>query len=544
MIIRVVLLQVYETDCFYINQSSCKNDISQYADLRQIDTREILANRGSIYDRNGEILALSLPKKTLCINFKELYQPYFKNKVDMEPLLKITGISKKTFNKLLRKNKNKVEYYLKRKISQEDYLRIKEFDVPHVYFIDEYDRIYLSGEYFSNVIGFTDIDDNGISGIELAKDNILRSKNGVKKIRKDNLGRSVEFLEVIKEAKSGEDIYLSFDKRIQYIGYSILKDHVLKSKADSASLVLIKSKTGEIISMINYPSFNPDNRSEYKGERIKNKSASSLFEPGSTIKPFIAYVALESGSIQVDDEIDTSIGLKLSSEEKIIRDYKNLGTLSLSGVIEKSSNVGAAVIAKSNKKQDIYNTLNKLSFSDNLFIDIPGIQNGTIKDYNLWDEALHGTVGYGYGLSTTLLHLANAYNIIANNGKRIQLTYLKSDENIEYERLLNTEKMIMIKEMLKEAVEKGTGSKAKIKNYSVAGKTGTVRIRINGKYSSEHHNTLFVGMVPASNPQYVSAIIIRNPKNQPVSGGKNAAPIFSEFMSHSLNLLEVYPDVR
>ena len=544
MLTRILLLQGFETDCFFINSESCKIKLSEHADKRQIGYREISSNRGSIYDRNGEILAMSIPKKTLCINFKKFHGPYLKNEYDINTLLRTLKVSKKQFNHILRKNKNKTEYYLKRKINDDDFRKISELKLPFIYFIDEYDRIYLSGEYFSNIIGFTDIDDNGLSGIELAKDSVLKSKKGLKKIRKDNLGRSIELLEIIEESKPGEDIYLSFDKRIQYVGFNILKKHVRKTNADSASLILIKSQTGEIISMINYPSFNPDNRREYKGQKILNKAVSSLFEPGSTIKPFIGYAALDYGAIQTSDVINTSNGLKLSMNKKLLRDYKDLGQLTLQGVIEKSSNVGAAIIAKKTKKKQIYETLSRLDFGNDLYVDFPSKQNGIIKDYNYWDEALHGTMGYGYGLSTSLLHLSNAYNIIANSGHRVQITYEKQSENMEFNKILDDKISNEILMMMKKAVEDGTGKNASVQNYSIAGKTGTIRLNQNGEYSKKHHNTIFVGIAPANKPEYVAAVIVRNPKNRPVSGGKNAAPIFSEFMSYSLNLLEVYPDQR
>jgi len=541
---RVILLQGFETDCFFLNSHSCKTQLSTHADKRQLSLREITTNRGSIYDTNGHILAMSVPKKTLCINFRKIYQLYTNNEININPLLDKINLSKKTFNKLLRKNKDKAEYYLKRKVDDDVYNDIKKINIPYIYFIDEYDRIYLSGEYFSNVLGFTDIDDNGLSGIELANENILQSNKGLKKIRKDNLGRSVEMLEIIKEPKPGEDIYLSLDKRLQYVAYSILKKHVDSSDADSASLILIRSQTGEIITMVNYPSFNPDNRQEFTGEKIKNKAVSSIFEPGSTIKPIILYAALESGTVDINERIDTGYGLKLYDKSKLLTDYKNLGLLTLEGVIQNSSNVGAAIIAKKTKKQKIYKTLNEFNFGGDLYVDFPSIQNGNIKDISSWDDALHGTVGYGYGLSTTLLHLANAYNIVANDGMRVQLTYKKHFGVIDGEQVLQKEVSKEILKMMLKAVDDGTGRNAKIKNYSVAGKTGTVRLRINGKYSERNHNALFVGIAPASEPKYVAAVIVRNPKNRPVSGGKNAAPIFSEFMSYSLNLLEVYPDIQ
>ena len=488
---------------------------------------------------------MSLPKKTLCINIRKIYKPYVKKEIDLNKLLKIINLRKSKFNSIVKNNKNKQEYYLKRKLNNEKVEEIKNLNLPYIYFIDEYHRVYLGGEYFSNVIGFTDIDDNGQDGIELAKDQHLQSTKGIKKIRKDNLGRSVELLDIVKEPKVGNNIFLSMDKRIQFVGYKILKQHVNKTKADSASLVLIKNKTGEIISMINYPSFNPDNRKEIFGRRVQNLVTSSLFEPGSTIKPFTGYTALYSGSHNINDVINTSHGFKLTKNSKTLKDYKNLGFLTLEGIIEKSSNVGAAMIAKKTKKEHIYNTLKKLDFGNNLYIGLPGSQNGNLKNYKEWDQALHGTLGYGYGLSTTLLHLANAYTTLANHGRKVELTYEKRlDDDFVTEQILDKEISKKILKMMEKVVNTGTGKKAKLKNYSVAGKTGTARINKGGDYSAFQHNAIFVGITPASNPEYVAAIIIRNPKNGEAAGGKNAAPIFKEFMSHALNLLEVYPDIK
>ena len=539
------MLQAFETDCFFVNESSCKKNLKKVADKRQIDYRTIETYRGIIYDRNGEILAMSLPKKTLCININKIYKPYINKEVKLNELLNIINLSKSQFNSIIKKNKNKKEYYLKRKLNNKKVEKIKNLNLPYIYFIDEYHRVYLGGEYFSNVIGFTDIDDNGQDGVELAKNQYLQSTRGIKKVRKDNLGRSVELLDIIQKPKAGNNIYLSMDKRIQFIGYKILKQHVNETKADSASLVLIKNKTGEIISMINYPSFNPDNRKEISGKKVQNLVTSSLFEPGSTIKPFIGYTGLYSGSHNINDIINTSHGFKLTKNSKPIKDYKNLGPLTLEGVIEKSSNVGAAMIAKKTKKEYIHDTLQKLDFGNNLYIGLPGAQNGSLKNYHKWDEALHGTLGYGYGLSTTLLHLANAYTTLANYGKKVELTYEKRlDDDFITEQVLDKNISKQVLKMMEKAVNTGTGKKAKLKNYSVAGKTGTARINKGGGYSEFRHNAIFVGITPASNPEYVAAIIIRHPKNGEAAGGKNAAPVFKEFMSHALNLLEVYPDIK
>ena len=538
------MLQGFDTDCFLLNKTDCKINLSKVADKRQIDHRIIKKYRGMIYDRNGEILAMSLPKKTLCINIHKFNKLLQTKNINYNELLRIIGLSKKDFSKILKKHSNKKEYYLKRKLDDSLVIKITELNLPYIYFIPEFSRVYLGGAYFSNIIGFTDIDDNGQAGIEYSKNKELSSTPGIKKVRKDNLGRSVELIELVKKPIPGQNIHLSLDKRIQFIGYNILQKHVERSNADSASLVLIKNATGEIISMVNYPSFNPNNRQEMTGHKIRNKAATYTFEPGSTMKPFAIYTALETKAIDYNYSINTSLGFQLKN--KTLKDYKDLGVLDLEGIIQKSSNIGAATLSKKTNREDIYNTLKDLDFGGSLYIDWPGEQNGSLHHYNNWSEDDHASISYGYGISATLLHLANAYVALANYGKKIQLTYEKiSEDEVYYDEVLSKNISKDIIKMMRSVVEAGgTGRKAKLEKYSVAGKTGTSRVIDNGEYSMDKHNAIFVGIVPASKPEYVAAIIVRNPKKGHASGGKHAAPIFKEFMGHSLNLLRVYPDIK
>ncbi|MBT3548812.1 MAG: penicillin-binding protein 2 [Gammaproteobacteria bacterium] len=538
-------MQGFNTDCFIFNQSNCKVNLSNLADKRQIDHRVIKTYRGMIYDRNGEILAMSLPKKTLCINIFQTRKMLKNENINYSKLLKLIGMPKKKFQNLLEKNSTKKEYYLKRKIDDELASKISSLDLPYIYFIDEYHRAYLGGSYFSNIIGFTDIDDNGQAGIEYSKNKELSSTPGIKKVRKDNFGRSVELIELVKKPISGKNIYLSLDKRVQFIGYDVLRNHVRKSNADSASLVVVKNTTGEIIAMVNYPSFNPKNRRELTGQNIRNKVATNSFEPGSSMKPFAIYTALDSKSIDYNFSINTSQE-EIRFKKKYLKDYKDLGVLNLEGIIQKSSNIGAAAISRKTKKIDIYNTLKNLDFGNTLYIDWPGIQDGNLYHYNRWSDDDHASISFGYGISVTLLHLANAYVTLANYGKKVQLTYERSDESeVYYDKVLNDKISKDIINMMRSVVEQeGTGKKAKLEKYSVAGKTGTSRILDNGKYSTHKHNAIFVGIVPASKPEYVAAVIVRNPKKGNASGGRHAAPIFNELMSRSLNLLRVYPDIK
>jgi cell division protein FtsI (penicillin-binding protein 3) len=542
IVARVILLQGFNTDCFYVNENSCKKNLSNVADKRQIDLKVIKTFRGIIYDRNNEMLAMSIPRKTLCINISRIN--YDDKDINYKKLLKLIKLPEKKFKKILKKHKNKKEYYLKRKIRDDLAKDISKLDLPNIYFIDEYQRVYLGGSYFSNIIGFTDIDNNGQSGIEYSKNTELSSISGIKKIRKDNLGRSIELIDFIKKPSPGEDVYLSIDKRIQFIGFNILREYTEKFDADSSSLVLVKVKTGEIIAMANYPSFNPSNRKELFGPKIKNSVTSISFEPGSTIKPFTVYNTLIHNTFKEKDSISTSPGMmKIGKHE--INDYKDLGDLSLEDIIRLSSNVGAAKISLANNKKNIHTTLEKFDFGKSLYFDFHGEEQGSLPHYSSWDDARHASIGYGYGLSTTLLHLANAYTILANHGKKIQLTYERiNNRDIFYEDVLDEEVSKKIVNMMQSVVENGTAKKARLEKYTVAGKTGTVRIIKDGEYKKNSHLAIFVGITPVTNPEYVAAVVVRNPKNGPASGGKNAAPIFRDFMSHSLNLLKVYPDRR
>jgi len=497
-----------------------------------------------IYDRNGEILAMSLPRKTLCINFSEINQKKKINLKIYKPLLKLINIKESRFEQLFVRNKTKKEYYLKRKLNDSIVNQIKKLKLPALFFIDEYQRIYPGSNYFSNIIGFTNIDDEGQEGIEYAKNNLLRPIKGLKRIKKDNLGRQIETIELIKSPKFGQDIHLSLDKYIQLHAYNILKKHVKKTKSDSGSLVLVKNTTGEIIAMTNYPSFNPSNRQEMKGERIKNKVVTDIIEPGSTMKPFIVYTALESGRFDESSTINTKPGY-IKIDEHTIKDHRYLGELSLKGILQKSSNVGASLVALKLDKKHISDNLKKLHFGKLLYIDLPGEQKGNLHPYQNWKKSEHASISYGYGLDMTLLHLANAYTTLANYGNYVELRYLKHMDNdkIYKERILDKKISKNVIEMMTSVVSVGgTAKRARLEKYTVAGKTGTAKMIVNGKYSEKKRVVLFVGIVPATKPEYVSVVILRNPKSSDPSGGKNAAPIFKEFMGHTLNLLQVYPD--
>ncbi len=531
-------LQIKGTDCFYFNKSSCKNNIVNEATKRQIHNQVIKAQRGIIYDRNNNILAMSLPAKTLCINPSKLDMR--SNYNSLKQLSKILNIPFENIKEIITKHKQKREYYLKRHVSKSVYLKVSELSSPYIYFINENKRSYLGGEAFSNILGFTDIDDIGQEGIELVKNNSLKPSDGHKKVKRDNIGRPIETIEVIKKAQSGDSITLTLDKRLQIIAYDVLKKHVNNSNAESGSIVLVEASTGNILSMANYPSFDPDNRYSYRGKKIKNRAIYDLIEPGSTIKPFIIYAGLEYNVIDNSSVIDTAPGvIKLDNKE--IKDWKYLGKVTPGDIIKLSSNIGAARVSSKLTRKQLINNLGDFGFGQSLFIDLPGSKSGSIPTPNSLSKSGQFSIGYGYGLSVSLMHLVSAYTTLANYGSYTQLKYVIDEENNSYEKnqILDKKNSAMILDMLKDVVHNkdGTGKKARVNGYTVYGKTGTVRQLQNGKYDKNLHNALFIGILGDPNPKYVAAVIIRKPKDREGSGGYHAAPVFGEYLQHAMRFL-------
>ena len=536
ILIRLYFIQIEATDCFYFNKQTCKENILNEAKKRQIHLIKIAAQRGSIYDRNHNTLAMSLPAKTLCINPSKLYRNSDKS---ISILANELNISRNKLKSAILKNKNKKELYIKRHVPTELYIKIKQLKNPYIYFINENKRSYLGGESFSNIIGFTDIDDIGQEGIELIKNKILSPVSGLKKVKQDNIGRPIETIKIIKKSKSGEDILLTIDKRVQIIGYEILRKYINKFEAESGSIILIESDTGEILSMVNYPSFNPEKRSQFKGKNIKNRAIYDLIEPGSTIKPLVIYNALEQNIINESTVINTAPGV-IKLKDKEIKDWKYLGSVSPADIIRLSSNIGAAKISSKLSKKQLLDGLSNFGFGQSLFINLPGSKTGSLPVVSELSESGHMSLGYGYGLSMSLMHLASAYTTLANYGQRVDINYLKNSNNgNNKESILDNDKAKQVLTMMREVVhsEDGTGRRAAVKGYTVYGKTGTVRQLVNGDYAKNKHNAIFIGILGDPEPKYVAAVIVRDPKNREGSGGVHAAPIFSDFMQHSMRIL-------
>ena len=480
---------------------------------------------------------MSLPAKTLCINPNRLF--YKDDDLDVQKISNILNIPHDKLRKIINKHKDRKEYYLKRHISKSIYLEISKLTNPNIYFINENKRSYLGGEAFSNIIGFTDIDDNGQEGIELVNDNVLRPTDGNKRVKKDNIGRSIETIEVTNKPSPGKNLILTLDKRIQIIAYDVLKKYIQRYKAESGSIVLVEAKSGNILSMANYPSFDPEKRHTYRGVKIKNRVIYDLIEPGSTIKPFIIYAGLRNKVIDESTIIDTAPGV-IKLDDKEIKDWKFLGKVSTSDIIKLSSNIGAAKVSRKLSKKQLTRNLDLFGFGQSLYINLPGSKNGSLPSHNTISDSHHFTIGYGYGLSVSLMHLVNAYTMLANVGSHTQLKYIMNSDLDDKKQILDRQISNIILDMMREVVHSpdGTGKKASVSGYTVYGKTGTVRKIEHGEYNKNLHNALFIGILGDPKPKYVAAVIIREPKDREGSGGFHAAPVFGEFLQHSMRILD------
>jgi cell division protein FtsI (penicillin-binding protein 3) len=442
---------------------------------------------------------------------------------------------------LLERHEGREFMYLRRHVTPDVAERVTTLGIDGVAILREYRRYYPLGAVAGHVIGFTNIDDQGQEGIEYAHDVWLRAEPGRKRVIKDLHGATVEMTESLVLPQPGKDLTLSLDRRIQYLAYRELKQAVEQHQARAGSAVVLDARSGEVLALVNEPDFNPNNRANLKTQVFRNRAVTDLFEPGSTIKPFTVALALESGRFQPSTVIDTTPGSFLVGS-KAVRDVHNYGVLTVAGIIEKSSNVGAAKIALALNKK-MWSLLRDVGFGSESGARLPGESAGLLNAPSRWVPVDQVSIAYGYGLSVTPLQLARAYSVFANNGALASLTLLKRDTVPEAARVLSPETTRAVGAMLELAVgQKGTGAKAQVPDYRVAGKTGTVRKLINGSYADERYVAWFVGHAPVSDPRLVMVVAIDEPRRGGYYGGEVAAPVFGRVMTDALRLLDVAPD--
>jgi cell division protein FtsI (penicillin-binding protein 3) len=437
---------------------------------------------------------------------------------------------------------NKQFVYLKRHISPAVAENVMKLELPGVSLQREYKRFYPAGEVTAHVVGLTNVDDKGQEGLELAYDEWLRGQPGSQRVIKDRLGRVIKHVEQIRAPKAGKDLSLSIDRRIQYLAYRELKRAVIKHKARSGSAVVMDARSGEVIAMVNQPAYNPNNRRAGVSSHYRNRAVTDVFEPGSTIKPFTVAAALNSGRFSSRSKIDTAPGF-YKVGNSTVKDTRNYGRIDLTTLIKKSSNVGASKLALAIKPETLWKVHSQMGFGETTNSGFPGEASGFLTDAQQWRKIERATLAFGYGMSVTALQLARAYSVIANDGKLQSVSLIRQDEFKDSRQVMKPAIARQLRAMLKQVVsEGGTGTRAAIAGYHVAGKTGTVKKVTRGGYSEDRYTSVFAGMVPATQPRLVMVVTIDEPNNGVYYGGEVAAPVFAEVMSNALQLMDIAPD--
>ncbi len=510
------------------------------ADARHLRVVEVPAHRGMMTDRNGEPLAISTPVQSVWANPKELVAA----PADLRGLARLLKMKPEQLQRLLGQRKSREFVYLRRHLSPDLADQVMALGIPGLYLQQEYRRYYPAGEVAAHLVGFSNVDDQGQEGLELAFDDWLSGEPGAKRVVKDGRRHIIENVENIRSARPGKALVLSIDRRIQYLAYRELKAAVRQHRARSGSMVVLDNRTGEVLAMVNQPAFNPNNRKRLKADKMRNRALTDVFEPGSTMKPFVIAAALESGDYRPASSIDTSPGL-VQVGVHTIRDKHDYGRLDLTGVLRKSSNVGASKIALALEPEDFWTGLSDAGFGVVTESGFPGEASGYLADFHRWRDIERATLAYGYGLSVTGMQLAQAYSVLANDGYRVPITLLKRDADSELERQAAFSPMVAraVRKMMESVVAAdGTAPLAAVNGYRVAGKTGTAHKSEAGGYAEKRYLSVFAGMAPASDPRLVAVVVINEPSNGEYYGGKVAAPVFSRVMAGALRLLNIPPD--
>jgi cell division protein FtsI (penicillin-binding protein 3) len=514
--------------------------LKKQGDLRHVGVLPVPAHRGRIIDRNGELLAVSMPVKSIWVNPKE----FLKAQVPADQfrsLADLLGLSVQEAGKRIGADDGRSFAYLKRRMSPELADRVIGLGVPGVYAEREYQRYYPTGEVTAHLLGFTDIDDQGQEGMELAFNGSLKGVDGAKRIVRDGKGRVIEEAEDIRLPVPGKDLTLSIDERLQYLAYREMKKAVMRHRARSGSLVLLDTRTGEVLAMVNQPSFNPNSRSKLKGNASRNRAITDLYEPGSTMKPFAVACALELGLIRPESVFET--GGQMHVGRNIVKDVHNYGTLDVTHILQKSSNVGVTQIALKVPPKKFWAFYNNLGFGQPPDTGFPGEAAGRLPDYRGWNAFEQATLSFGYGVATSTLQLGRAYLSLANNGVIPMISLLKRSQPPETHRIMSSRTAVTVRTMLEQVVSReGTAVKASIPGFRVAGKTGTVKkIGAHG-YTDSLYMSLFTGIAPASKPRLAMVVMVDEPSAGEYYGGAVAAPVFSAVMEGALRLLNIAPD--
>jgi len=512
--------------------------LQDQGDARHLRTVALPAHRGMILDRHGEPLAVSTPVASIWANPQDLPLDH----ANLPQLAKLLGLSLRELKKDVGERKSREFMYLKRHVAPQLEEQVLALRIPGISTQREYRRYYPTAEVTSHVLGFTNVDDQGQEGLELAFDDVLRGIPGKQRVVKDRLGHVVDNIDLIEAPQPGRDVQLSLDRRLQYVAYRELKTAVQNHHAKSGSLVLLDARTGEVLAMVNQPSFNPNSRRNLSVDVTRNRALTDQFEPGSTIKPLTVAAALRSGDFAVDSVIDTSPGF-FRVGDAVISDFRNYGKLDVTHVIQKSSNVGVSKMALRIPRELLWETFSDMGLGEQINSGFPGESAGRLPFFGEWNDVETSTLSYGYGLTVTPLQLARAYSIFANNGVLKPVTFLRSPVVADGKQVLNEEIATSVRSMMETVVSReGTAREASVNAYRVAGKTGTVKVSGEGGYLEKRYRSVFAGIAPASNPRLVAVVVVDEPGGKEYYGGKVAAPIFSNVMTAALRLMNIPPD--
>jgi len=525
LVVRALYLQAYQSDF-----------LGDKGKARYERVLEISATRGKVVDRNGDVLAVSTPVKSIwAVPEDAKLTPH-----EARELALLLELDVKELNRRLASEKEFV--YLKRQIPPDVADKVSAMNLAGIHQQNEYRRYYPNGEVTAHVIGFTGTGDAGQEGIELALDGALTGKPGSRRVIKDRRGQVVEDVESIRAPQDGKEVVLSLDAKIQYLAYTQLKQAMVDHKAKAGALVVLDAKNGEVLALVNSPTYNPNNRVKLAGAQLRNRVFTDTFEPGSTMKPFTAALALESGKYRFDTPIQTAPG-KLTIGTATISDAHVHGLLTLAQVIQKSSNIGISKVALSFKPDDMWQMFDKLGFGAPLKLGFPGEVGGRLRPAKSWRPIEQATMSYGHGISVTLMQLAHAYMAFARDGDLIPLSLTRLDSPpLMGKPVISAQTAREVRAMLEMAVQPGgTAPRAQIAGYRVAGKTGTAHKLEGGAYANKYVAS-FVGFAPASDPRLIVAVMIDEPGGAAHYGGDVAGPVFAQIMAGALRTLGVAPD--
>lgn len=525
LVVRALWLQRMNTDF-----------LQKQGETRYARTLELPATRGKIVDRNGQVLASSIPVKAIwAIPEDVLSAPPEK----IKQLANLLEMSEAELRKKLDSDRQFV--YLKRQVEHDVSEKIVALGIAGIETRKEYKRYYPEGEVTAHVVGFTNVEDLGQEGIELASEKNLAGKTGSRRVIKDRLGRIIEDIESVRDPHDGRDLTLSIDSKIQYIAYTHLKEALEKHKAKAGGAVVLDVQTGEVLALVNLPTYNPNNRAILTGAQLRNRVMTDTFEPGSTMKPFTVALALETGRVTPETQIQTAPG-SMTIGTATIHDAHKQGVLSVAQVIQKSSNIGTVKMALQMPPQEMWEMFTTLGFGQQPKFGFPGAVAGRLRNYKSWRPIEQATMSYGHGVSVSLIQMARAYMIFARNGDTIPLTFQRSEGTPVSHRVISEKTALQLRTMLESVTEPGgTATQARIPGYRVAGKTGTAHKLEGGRYVNKYVGD-FVGFAPVSNPRVIVAVMIDEPTTGGYYGGTVAAPVFAAITSNVLRLMNVTPD--